>query len=89
MNGSGMKGSGMKGSGMRGWVGLVALGLLVVLEISLIERLAAQHSAAVLLAAWEPGLVLEFGGTLALRILVFLGLPPALVLLLAGRLSTD
>ena len=73
---------------MKGWLALVALGLLVLLEVVLVERLGARDSAVVLLAAWEPALVLEFVGTLALRILLFLGVPPALVLLLASRVES-
>lgn len=73
---------------MRGWVGLLALGLLVGLEVALVEHLAARNGAAVLLASWDLSVVLEFAGVLALRIGLYLGLPPLLVLLIASRAAS-
>jgi hypothetical protein len=70
---------------MKGWVGLAAIGLLVGLEVALVEHLAARDGAAVLLASWDLSVVLEFAGVLALRIGLYLGLPPLLVVLLASR----
>jgi len=72
---------------MKGWVGLGAIGLLVLVEIALVEHLAVQDGAAVLLAAWEPVLALEFLAVMGLRVGLYLLVPPALVLLLAWRFS--
>ncbi len=72
---------------MKGWLALLALGLMVGLQMALIEHLAAGNGTAVLLASWDPVLALEFISVLGLRILLFLGLPPALVLLFAWRME--
>ncbi len=72
---------------MKGWLGLGAIGLLVLVQIALIEHLASGDSAAVLLAAWEPVLALQFLLVMGLRVGLYLLVPPALVLLLAQRFS--
>jgi len=68
------------------WLPLLALLILIGVEEALIAHLAARDGAAVLLAAWEPLLALEFLGMLGLRLGLFLLVPGALVLLL-GRVA--